>query len=146
VAAHAHGKIEPFRHRRGLDRGEPGAAFDRAAKFDCHRGTPGILLAGPIEGRYPSKREPKSLLTGALFFSGPPLHLHPRLKAIFIAIDRSDGHDPAVQFVAHDAIALHYVAIDIYCVPLLGVTDIIDGDVVVLAPEKRCRCEWRADP
>src|ERR1700730_15782293 len=69
------------------------------------------------------------------------LHCKLRLKACKVAIDRSDGEYAALQLVFQQAIPVRDVAFDGYLVPPLGMTDIIDRHIVVLAPEERYRVE-----
>ena len=58
-------------------------------------------------------------------------------KAREIAEDRRDGACAAVLFVTDQAIPRFDVAIDLDRVPRFRMADIIDRDIVVLAPEKR---------
>src|SRR6478609_4853967 len=85
-------------------------------------------------------------LAGCAFgFSGLPFHFQACFKTVFVPIDRGDGHYAAAQSVADDAVALHGIALDVDRVPFLCVTDIVDRNVVVLAPEERGRSEWCRD-
>ena len=52
-------------------------------------------------------------------------------------IDRGGGERASAELVAHQAVLAGDVAVDRELVPFLGVTDIVDRDVVVLAPEER---------
>ena len=69
------------------------------------------------------------------------LHRRLRLEALEVAIDGSDGERAAVAHIAHDAVALRDVAVDCYLVPPFGVSDVVDRNVVVLAPEERDRID-----
>src|SRR6185437_5802805 len=69
------------------------------------------------------------------------LHRRFRLEALEVAINGSDGERAAVAHIAHDAVALGDVAVDCYLVPTFGVSDVVDRNVVVLAPEERDRIE-----
>src|SRR5206468_11852976 len=75
--------------------------------------------------------------------SGRPRLLHRKLglEACDVAIDRGDGEYAAVALVLQQAILSRDVAVDGDLVPFLGVADIVDRHVVVLAPEKRHRME-----
>src|SRR5262245_13553336 len=58
-------------------------------------------------------------------------------KALAVARDRGERQRPAAQVVRHRAVARIEGAVDANGVPALGVTDVLDRDVVVLAPEER---------
>ena len=58
-------------------------------------------------------------------------------KRLQVAEYRSDGKHPPATFVAQQAILGVDIALDRYLVPLFRVADIVDGNVVVLAPEER---------
>src|SRR5665811_914569 len=72
------------------------------------------------------------------------LHLHLGLQACEIAEYRSDGEHPPLAFVFQQAILRLDIAVDRNLIPLLGVTNIINWHVVVLAPEERHRIEFLA--
>src|SRR5438876_3011976 len=59
------------------------------------------------------------------------------LEALDIAEDRGDRQHAAVAAVANEAILRRDVAVDRQVIPRLGVADIVDRHVVVLAPEER---------
>src|SRR5437660_989823 len=82
----------------------------------------------PLSTTVPSGRGHalRSALHGGLF-----------LEAVDIAIDGGDGQHLAALPVAHHAVAPLDVALDVELVPLLGVADVVDRHVVVLAPEER---------
>src|SRR5262249_31524902 len=69
------------------------------------------------------------------------LHRQLGLEAVEIAIDRSNGEHAAVAAIAQQAVLRLDVALDRDRVPALGMTDIIDRHVIVLAPEERHRVE-----
>src|SRR6267142_2696606 len=58
-------------------------------------------------------------------------------QALDVAIDRGDREHPPLVLVAHHAVARSDVALDRQFVPTLGVADVVDRYVVVLAPEER---------
>src|SRR3954447_4118842 len=68
------------------------------------------------------------------------------LEAVDVAVDRGDGEQPAVAAIAHHAIPRLDVTLDLECVPLLGMADIVDRKVVMLAPEERDIDEAFAPP
>ena len=74
------------------------------------------------------------------------LHLHLGLQACEIAEYRSDGEHAPLAFVFQQAIFRLDIAVDRDLIPLLGVANIIDRHVVVLAPEERHRIEFLALP
>ena len=74
------------------------------------------------------------------------LHREFSLKAREIAIDRGDRQHTTGALVFQQAIPGRDVAVDGNLVPLLGMTDIIDRHVIVLAPEKRYGVEDLALP
>ena len=59
------------------------------------------------------------------------------LEVLEVAVDRGNCQHGAVASIAHQAIAPLYVALDLELVPLLGMTDIVDWHVIMLAPEER---------
>src|SRR3984893_1343434 len=65
------------------------------------------------------------------------LHRRFRVKAVVVAEDRRDRQGLLAPAIAHDRVAGGDVAVDVDAVPGRGVADIVDGDVVVLAPEER---------
>src|SRR6516164_4879550 len=99
--------------------------------------------------RLRSRRLPFIFLLAAIEFlrlvgttlSPLPLHRHLGLQARDITVDRRDGERPSARLVAHDAILGRDIAIHRDLVPLFGVADIVDRNVVVLAPEERYRLE-----
>src|ERR1700681_1615754 len=78
--------------------------------------------------------------------ASPRLHLHLGLQAREIAEYRSDSEYPPVAFVFQQAILRLDIAVDCDFVPLLGVADIIDRHVIMLAPEERHRVEFLTLP
>src|SRR5262249_50385144 len=54
-----------------------------------------------------------------------------------VAVNRGDGEDTAAAPVGHRRVLRAEAAVDFDGVPLLGVPDIVDAHVVVLAPEER---------
>src|SRR5262249_8316418 len=69
------------------------------------------------------------------------LHLSFDLEALPIAEDRRHRQRASAQLVGHRAVGVLGLAIDLKAVPLRRVTDVVDGHVVVLAPEERDRIE-----
>src|ERR1700730_5606748 len=65
------------------------------------------------------------------------LHRRFRVKAVVVAEDRRHRQGLLAPAIAHDRVAGGDVAVDVDPVPGRGVDDIVDGDVVVLAPEER---------
>src|SRR5262245_41607470 len=65
------------------------------------------------------------------------LHRQLLLKARKVAIDRSDSQHAAILAVFDEAVSPRNAAIDPDLIPLLGMTDIVDRNVVVLAREER---------
>src|SRR5690348_16539504 len=65
------------------------------------------------------------------------LHRDFRHEAVAVAIDGRDGEHAAAALVAHDAIACGDVAVDFDVIPALRMADVVDRDVVMLAPEER---------
>src|SRR5580700_2127646 len=61
------------------------------------------------------------------------------LEACEIAVDRGDRQQLALASVAQQAIAPGDVAVDGDLVPFLGMADIVDRHVVMLAPEEGYR-------
>src|SRR5665213_2040408 len=59
---------------------------------------------------------------------------------------RNCGQHPAAFHIACDTVALHDVAVDLNGVPCFGVPDVIDRNVVMLAPEERHGAERLALP
>src|SRR2546429_7497763 len=81
-------------------------------------------------------RHPSTMLSRAA--SGrSSLHRDFRLQACDIAIDRRDCKNAAAALVPHQAILAGDAALHADLVPPLGMADIIDGHVVMLAPEER---------
>src|SRR6185369_10641299 len=65
------------------------------------------------------------------------LHLDFGLEVRPVAADRGDGQPPPLVGEADRRIVRVERAVDAYVVPVLGVADVADGHVVVLAPEER---------
>src|SRR5665213_3771162 len=82
-----------------------------------------------------SEKVPGNLFHRAL------LHRQLRFEIFQIAEDRGDGEDATVLLVFQQAIFRFDVAINRDLVPLLGVPDVVDRHIVVLAPEERHRVE-----
>src|SRR4029453_16630914 len=61
------------------------------------------------------------------------LHRDLFLEACDVAVDRRRGERASAELVAHQAVPAGDVAVDHELVPLLGMADIVDGHVVVLA-------------
>jgi hypothetical protein len=61
-----------------------------------------------------------------------PLHFHFGLEAFEIAIDRGDCKHAPVPLVAQQAVLRHDIAVDRQLIPLLGMADIVDWDIIVL--------------
>src|SRR5262249_28434653 len=66
-----------------------------------------------------------------------PLHHEFGPEAFDITIDRGDCQHPAVALIAQQAVPRRDIAVDRQVVPLFGVADVVDRNVVVLAPEER---------
>src|ERR1700722_19877614 len=73
-----------------------------------------------------------------------PLHRQFRLEACAIAIDRSDRERASAALVSQQAILRGDIAVHRDFVPFLGVTDIVDRHIVMLAPEERHGFEYLA--
>jgi hypothetical protein len=87
------------------------------------------------------RRYARGLLRGDLM-----LHHNFGLKTLEVAKDRSDSCHASVPFEAEKAVFVHDIAVDLDLIPGFRVTDIIDRDVIVLAPEERHLGERRALP
>src|SRR5687767_224607 len=76
--------------------------------------------------------------------SGCPFvfHGHLGLKAFDVLEDGCGSQHPSVALEPQEAVPSGYVAVDRDLVPSLGMTDIVDRDVVVLAPEERHSVEF----
>src|SRR5262249_61498064 len=74
--------------------------------------------------------------------SAGALHRRLFLEVVEIAIDRGDRQHLAIAAITDQTVACLDDALDVDSVPFLRVTDIIDGDVVVLAPEEGHVGEW----
>ena len=68
------------------------------------------------------------------------------LEAGAVARDRGHGEPVAVAKERHGCVSGVERTINAYRVPALGVTDIPDGHVIVLTPEKRHRVKTLASP
>ncbi len=69
---------------------------------------------------------------------------HLGLQTRDVTIDRRHGERASAAFLAHEAIPGGDVSLDGEFVKSLGMADVVDGDVVVLAPEERRRGEFFA--
>src|SRR5215472_10538068 len=72
--------------------------------------------------------------------SGPPgrvFHRRLLLEIIDVAEDRGDREHLAVATITHEAVACFDVALNVEIVPRLGMPDVVDRHVVMLAPEER---------
>src|SRR5437868_6950707 len=65
------------------------------------------------------------------------LHRRFRLEVFDVAEDRSNCQHFSIAAIAHEAISTLDVALDFELVPFLRVPDVVDGHVVMLAPEER---------
>src|SRR2546427_11678003 len=65
------------------------------------------------------------------------LHLRLCVEAFFITADRGHGERLVAAHEAHGYVVFARIAVDVDAVPLLGVADVIDADVVVRAPKER---------
>jgi hypothetical protein len=72
-------------------------------------------------------------LLGRLF----ALHRHLGLKAFDVPEDGCGSQHASVALEAQEAVPCGNVAVDLDLVPSLGMADVIDRDVVMLAPEER---------
>ena len=68
------------------------------------------------------------------------------LETLAIPRDRRDRQPAIAARVGDRTVARFECAVDLHRVPLLGVADIVDRDVVMLAPEKRNGVEPFAMP
>ena len=75
---------------------------------------------------------------------GLQLHRKFRLKTCDVATDRSHRQNASAELESHEAIPGGRVALDHRLVPALGVADIVDRQIVMLAPEERRRGEFLA--
>jgi hypothetical protein len=73
----------------------------------------------------------------AALCGGLTLHHDLGLKTFEVAKDRGDCGHTSVALKAKEAVFAHHISVDQDLVPRLRVTDIIDRDIVVPAPEKR---------
>jgi hypothetical protein len=74
------------------------------------------------------------------------LHLELGLKTLEVAKNRGHSRHTSVALKAEKAVFLHDVAVNLDFVPSLHVTDIVDWNIIVLAPEERHLIERRALP
>jgi hypothetical protein len=65
------------------------------------------------------------------------LHRDLGLKTFEVAKDRGDSSHASIALKAKETIFAHHVSVDHDLVPRLCVADIVDRDIVVLAPEER---------
>ena len=72
------------------------------------------------------------------------LHFQLGLQALDVAEDRGDSQRPPFAFEAQKAVLGTNVSINRDLVPLFGMADIVDGNVVMLAPEERHGDEFLA--
>ena len=72
------------------------------------------------------------------------LHRELRLQTLAVASDRGHRQHPSVGPVTHGTIVLVRKPLDLDRVPPLGVTDVVDRQVVMLTPEERHLDEARA--
>src|SRR5690348_7879770 len=94
------------------------------------------------ENRYPSP------ITSRTCFSGSccPFHRDLGLEALLVAENRSNRQRLSAALIVQHAILTRDVAVHGDVVPFLGMPDIVDRDVVVLAPEERHRVVSQAHP
>src|SRR5207244_10895236 len=64
------------------------------------------------------------------------LHSQLCLEVLPVAKDARHRKDPAPRPIAHAPVMLLEAAVDLDGLPALGVAHVVDGDVVVLAPEE----------
>src|SRR5262249_46586244 len=69
------------------------------------------------------------------------LHRNLSHETVAVSRDRRHGKRPPRTRVSHRAVARFERAVDPNRVPLRGMADVVDGDVVMLAPEERNRVE-----
>src|SRR5579863_6683838 len=77
---------------------------------------------------------------------GAPFHRQLGVEAGDVAEDRGDREHAAVASIADEAILRFDTAVDRDLVPPLGVADIVDRHVIVLAPEERHGVETLIEP
>src|ERR1043166_4191990 len=68
--------------------------------------------------------------------AGTALHCGFFLEVLDVAVDRCNREHLVAAAITHQAIAALDIAVDLELVPFLGMTDIIDRHVVMLAPEE----------
>src|SRR5690242_13909794 len=64
------------------------------------------------------------------------LHGQLRLEVLPVAKDACHGKNPTPRPIAHAPVVLLEAAVDLDGLPALGMAYVVDGDVVVLAPEE----------
>ena len=74
------------------------------------------------------------------------LHCGLRLKAFKVAENRRNGSNSSVVLKAKSAIFFLNVAVDLDLIPSLCMADIVDWNIIVLAPKERHLIERRALP
>jgi len=65
------------------------------------------------------------------------LHHDLGLKAFNVAENRGDGEHAPIALEPQEAVLARDITVDRDLVPILGMSDIVDRDVVMLTPEKR---------
>src|SRR5271166_3497086 len=71
-------------------------------------------------------------------------HAHLGFQALLVAEDRSDSERASVELETGETILAGDASLDREFVPPLRMTDVVDRDVVVLAPEERSGREYLA--
>src|SRR5262249_19676075 len=64
-------------------------------------------------------------------------HCHLLLEVLHVAKDRGYSQYLAIAAIAHQAITCREAALDFETVPFISVPDVVNGHVVMLAPEER---------
>src|SRR5436305_2014984 len=115
--------------------------------------SPAMSAFAPLLGCKRTSVKPTDLWVRALIPEWPDqclsrraLHRDLGFEILLVAEDRCNCENFAVAAVAQDAILVADLARDRDVIPFLGVADIVDRDVVVLAPEERHRLERPAHP
>src|SRR5574338_1609683 len=75
-----------------------------------------------------------------------PFHRQLRLEALAVTKDARHRKDPITGPIPRARVVLLQAAVDVDGIPALGMADVVDGDIVVLAPEKGHVGEGRALP
>src|SRR3954447_7618404 len=102
------------------------------------------LPPDPVERRgiCPCGRGYASARPGRLSSLFRSLQIEFGLQAVSISGDRRNRDDPSTLQIFDQTIPRRDVADDLGRLPFSGVTDIVDRDIIVQAPEEGCLVEW----